>query len=125
MKTLIYIFAICIIVAITNSPVFAKTGNPASLSDILISGNDFQQKKAEAAAKTEYTCPMHPEIIRDKPGKCPKCGMNLVKKEVAKVLYTCPMHPEVIKDKEGKCPKCGMNLVKKEPVKKTEPIKKS
>ncbi|MEO6253970.1 MAG: efflux RND transporter periplasmic adaptor subunit [Ferruginibacter sp.] len=28
-----------------------------------------------------YTCPMHPEIIRDKPGNCPICGMALVKKE--------------------------------------------
>ena len=27
-----------------------------------------------------YTCPMHPEIIRDKPGNCPICGMVLVKK---------------------------------------------
>src|SRR3989344_648854 len=25
-----------------------------------------------------YTCPMHPEIIQDKPGMCPECGMNLV-----------------------------------------------
>ncbi len=28
-------------------------------------------------AGTEYTCPMHPEIVRDKPGSCPKCGMAL------------------------------------------------
>lgn len=27
-----------------------------------------------------YACPMHPEITSDKPGKCPKCGMNLEKK---------------------------------------------
>jgi hypothetical protein len=27
---------------------------------------------------TLYTCPMHPEVISDKPGKCPKCGMTLV-----------------------------------------------
>ncbi|CAN5429220.1 hypothetical protein BH09BAC3_BH09BAC3_06840 [soil metagenome] len=27
-----------------------------------------------------YTCPMHSEIKSDKPGKCPKCGMDLVKK---------------------------------------------
>jgi Cu2+-exporting ATPase len=27
---------------------------------------------------TLYTCPMHPEIIQDKPGNCPKCGMTLV-----------------------------------------------
>jgi Cu2+-exporting ATPase len=26
----------------------------------------------------QYTCPMHPEIIQDKPGNCPKCGMNLI-----------------------------------------------
>ncbi|HEX6846327.1 MAG TPA: efflux RND transporter periplasmic adaptor subunit [Chitinophagaceae bacterium] len=31
--------------------------------------------------KELYTCPMHPEIIRDKPGQCPICGMDLVKKE--------------------------------------------
>jgi Cu(I)/Ag(I) efflux system membrane fusion protein len=30
---------------------------------------------------TVYTCPMHPEIIRDQPGTCPICGMDLVKKE--------------------------------------------
>ncbi len=28
--------------------------------------------------KTEYTCPMHPEIIRNEPGSCPICGMDLV-----------------------------------------------
>jgi membrane fusion protein, copper/silver efflux system len=28
-----------------------------------------------------YTCPMHPEIIRNTPGSCPICGMDLVKKE--------------------------------------------
>jgi histidinol phosphatase-like enzyme len=28
-----------------------------------------------------YTCPMHPEVKSDKPGKCPKCGMNLIEKK--------------------------------------------
>lgn len=28
-----------------------------------------------------YTCPMHPEIVSDAPGKCPKCGMALVLKD--------------------------------------------
>ena len=35
-------------------------------------------------AELVYICPMHPEVIKDKPGKCPKCGMNLEKKEVVK-----------------------------------------
>ncbi len=34
---------------------------------------------AEDALKAaRYTCPMHPEILRDKPGDCPICGMALV-----------------------------------------------
>ncbi|MCB1356909.1 MAG: heavy metal translocating P-type ATPase, partial [Maritimibacter sp.] len=28
-------------------------------------------------AGTQYTCPMHPEVVRDHPGDCPKCGMAL------------------------------------------------
>ena len=37
-----------------------------------------EDKHAAAAAMHTYTCPMHPEVISDKPGKCPKCGMELV-----------------------------------------------
>src|SRR5215813_4973188 len=41
-----------------------------------------EQRRAETATKKEeWTCSMHPEIIRDKPGTCPICGMQLVKKE--------------------------------------------
>jgi len=41
-------------------------------------------KKAKPVAKVLYTCTMHPEVLSDKPGKCPKCGMTLVKKADAK-----------------------------------------
>ena len=33
----------------------------------------------------QYTCPMHPEVISDEPGNCPKCGMHLVPLENNKV----------------------------------------
>jgi Heavy metal binding domain len=32
----------------------------------------------EQEEKRKYTCPMHPEVITDHPGNCPKCGMKLV-----------------------------------------------
>ena len=34
----------------------------------------------EGKAVQQYTCPMHPQIVQDKPGKCPICGMDLVPK---------------------------------------------
>jgi len=63
-------------------------------------------KKDTGAVSKIYTCPMHPDVLSDKPGKCPKCGMALLEK----ITYVCPMHPEVVSDKPGKCPKCGMVL---------------
>ncbi|TFG74083.1 MAG: YHS domain-containing protein, partial [Chrysiogenales bacterium] len=61
-----------------------------------------------------YTCPMHPEIRRQGPGNCPKCGMALEAAGIpalqTKTEYTCPMHPEVRQDHPGNCPKCGMAL---------------
>ena len=31
-----------------------------------------------STGSTRYTCSMHPEVVRDAPGSCPKCGMTLV-----------------------------------------------
>ncbi len=46
--------------------------------------SDTTKTKKVKPAKVQYTCTMHPEVLSDKPGKCPKCGMTLVKKEPAK-----------------------------------------
>lgn len=42
--------------------------------------NDTNQNNLGSAQDISkvYTCPMHPDVISDMPGKCPKCGMELV-----------------------------------------------
>lgn len=46
---------------------------------ILLTAFSCTQKKDQASHDL-YTCPMHPTVIQDKPGSCPVCGMDLVKK---------------------------------------------
>ena len=89
----------------------------------------FAQEKAGKKDTSQhlaiYTCPMHPNVKSDKPGKCSICGMNLTlsKKEQMKAAvantYTCPIHLDVVSATPGKCPKCGKDLTlsKKEQMK--------
>lgn len=95
----------------------------------------------EEAVATRYTCPMHPQVISETPGKCPICGMDLVPiagmehthgtsqpaqagqsaasnaakdKSGRKVLYWYdPMSPSKQFDKPGKSPFMDMDLVPK------------
>jgi Cu+-exporting ATPase len=74
-----------------------------------------KESRVEASAESNvYTCPMHPEVCKEGPGSCPKCGMALeplrVEAPKEKVEYTCPMHPEIVRDRPGNCPVCGMAL---------------
>ncbi len=73
------------------------------------------------AKEAYYPCPMHPEVVSNEPGTCPKCGKNLERRErdpVAKLaeFYTCPMpiHLDVQSASPGVCGKCGMDLEKRE-----------
>jgi multidrug efflux pump subunit AcrA (membrane-fusion protein) len=74
-----------------------------------------------AAAPEVWTCPMHPDYVSDRPGSCPICHMDLVRREApapapppAAEVWTCPMHPEVVSDRPGSCPICKMDLVRAE-----------
>ena len=58
----------------------------------------------------QYTCPMHPEVLRDEPGSCPLCGMALEPVAASTSHWTCPMHPEVHEQGPGHCSDCGCAL---------------
>ena len=50
--------------------------------DCPVCGMDLvEEQNLSASTGDQWTCPMHPEIVKDEAGSCPKCGMDLVPKE--------------------------------------------
>ncbi len=99
-------------------------------SGLLISCGSDNHDSAKGEDGQLWTCGMHPEVILDEPGQCPKCGMNLVPLKIQeteaeqpehteakksdgerKIKYwQAPMNPVEIYDKPGKSA-MGMNLI--------------
>ena len=80
MKKLICTFSIIILVTIgLTAQISAKDGScshPAK-TETSTSGTQTSPTKQDEKGQ-KYVCPMHPEVVSDKAGKCPKCGMALV-----------------------------------------------
>jgi hypothetical protein len=115
MKTKILITLIALL--FSGAMVFAQDTTKLVKKEMVKTNLDMQTDSVY------YTCTTHQFVRFDKPGKCPECGKELIKKSTKAetsvnkseglVKYTCTDHPEVIADKPGKCPKCGMDLVPK------------
>ncbi len=87
------------------------------------SGMAGMDSSAEEAQEEIWTCSMHPQIRLPQPGKCPLCGMDLVRVEggsgskTAKKKepkYACSMFCVPPMSMPGDCPICGMEMVEVE-----------
>ena len=112
-------------------------GASAAAAQLLLPGGLAGLFSTRSAPAELYGCPMaeDAEVRSEKPGRCPKCGMDLVplsqtehKGHAApkplgdaksqppaggrsQALFTCPMHPSYVSDQPGDCPICNMSLV--------------
>lgn len=112
-------------VHIENADHSLKPGMFVSAS--ILSTLDAEGRAAPTGVEGKFTCPMHPQVLRDEPGRCPLCEMRLevipgAEPDVAtgepgaaaeaEPRYACPMDCEEGKTypDPGNCPVCGMKL---------------
>jgi membrane fusion protein, copper/silver efflux system len=105
-------------VHIDNADHSLKPGMFVSASVVSKLGADG--RAAPTGVEGKFTCPMHPQVLRDGAGQCPLCEMNLAvipggapsAPPEAATRYRCPMDCEHGKTyaEPGSCPVCGMKL---------------
>ena len=72
-----------------------------STTPMLAQEKENTKMEHQQMEKTTYTCPMHADVKSDKPGECPKCGMDL---KVLDAKMKANQHCDMPK-KESCCPK--------------------
>ncbi|MFV8359563.1 multicopper oxidase domain-containing protein [Flavobacterium sp. LS1P3] len=76
--------------------VFLILISPFAKAEIGNENNISKKIKIFQVQPTTYTCPMHPEIHAAKPGKCPKCGMDLIKEKPVKKSVLKKQAPKAV-----------------------------
>jgi len=64
------------------------------------SGNNNKAATEQLAKDETYTCTMHQDVMSEKPGKCPVCGMNLEKQKMTEQQKKIWKEGTYIKPKE-------------------------
>ena len=69
------------VIAIASSLLFSACSG-SSTKPNEASSADISSTLKSVDTSVKYTCPMHPDVISDTPGTCPKCGMTMVIKKM-------------------------------------------
>lgn len=89
-------------------------------------GHEHNHTHEQDQKEVYYTCPMHPQVQEEEPGKCPICHMNLSRVEKTQQstedkqpkpgkekTWTCRDYPDVTSPKPGPCPIDGTEMIVK------------
>lgn len=88
--------ALTLVGAVYSTPLWAGPNhNPTHEHGLVASvASEGLEQAAETGDSSQsgvrYTCPMHPEVVSDTPGRCPHCGMKLVEQEEAPEIRRQP-----------------------------------
>ncbi len=65
-----------------TSKLIAASLAVVALAVLAVAASGCKEKSStQSGGQTvKYTCSMHPEVVQDKPGSCPNCGMKLIEK---------------------------------------------
>ena len=76
----IAVFAVFAAATLAGCSRESATTGPAS-EPVAAAADDTTAEHALEHGEPTYRCPMHPDVVRDEPGECPICGMDLVRVE--------------------------------------------
>jgi hypothetical protein len=76
---------------------------------------ELKERRLAPGSRLVWVCPLHPEVVSDKPGECPKVhpqpqklGFKIVSDHARlSETWACPLHPEHTAGGKLRCPECG------------------
>jgi len=76
-----WVVPVVLLVALLAAGCARQDATPGATDSVVSAADDTAAEHAAKHADPLYRCPMHPDVVRNEPGECPICGMELVRVE--------------------------------------------